>query len=196
MTGNLRKLKLVPPTTTLTAFISASMGVVTVIASVAIYIQSRTSSSTEATMSALMAVMSVPTCAYYVLSAMKKENRPLLSILGFTPVLWTVLCLLRIYFEKGVAINDPVRVFFQLSFVAILLSVLLELKTRLGKRGTPYYVAAMGSAVIIGLPSAISMLLLFIIPRTVTVAELLLTVAQLLFTLYQLSRLHTSLKCI
>jgi hypothetical protein len=65
MTGNLRKLKLVPPTTTLTAFISASMGVFAVIASVAIYTQSRASSSTEATMSALMAVVSVPTCAYY-----------------------------------------------------------------------------------------------------------------------------------
>lgn len=192
--GNLKRLNSLPPSSSVNAFVSAAAGVFMAVTSLMTYIETRGVGGTVGTVSVFMLLLSIPAAAYFILSSLKNENKNLLCIFGFFPVLWAIFCLLRVYFEKGAAINDPVRVLFQISFAAVMLTLLLELRTRLGKKGTPAYVIMSGVSVIIGLPSVISMLLLFIIPRTLTVAELFLSITQLLLCLHVLIRLHTNLK--
>ena len=190
----LRGLKGLPPTSTVNAFISAAGGVFITLSSVVMWLQSRSVGGNVSNVSAMMMIFSIPAAAYFIMSALKGTRQGLLYGLGFFPVLWAVACLLRVYFDVGTAINDPIRVTFQVSFAAIMLSLLFELRTRLGKRGTTVYVIFSGIAVIIGLPSVVSMLILFVIPKTVSAAELLLCIAQLLLCLHILLRLHTNLK--
>ena len=192
--GNLRKLKSLPPTSAVNAFISSSAGAFAFLSSVLMWIQSRGMGGNVSTVSAAMMVLSVPAAAYFILSSLKSTRQSLLYGFGFFPVLWSASCLLRVYFDTGVAINDPVRVLFQVSFAAIMLTLLFELRTRLGKKGMPVYVALSGVSVILGLPAAVSMLILFAIPKTVRAAERLLCITQLLLCFHILTRLHTNHK--
>ena len=141
-----------------------------------------------------MAIFSVPTGIYFVLNALRKANDQTMTLLGFFPVLWAATCLLRIYFEVGAAVNDPIRILFQLSFVAVMLAFLFELRLRIKKDGTLPLIIFSGISIIVGLPAVVSMAILFIIPRTVTTGEILLSAAEFFICLDLLIKMYAELK--
>lgn len=180
-----------PPCDQITSFFAMMGGLLAGASSLLRAWEIRQATGSVSTVVVLLALASLPTAAYFVLLALRmKEGEPMMTALGFFPVLWLAFCLMHCYFEAHAVITDPMRTLFQLSLVAMMLSFLGELKMRVGKNGSRLFFAASGAAVILGLCSALSMILLRVVVHRLSNGELLLSLAELAFSLYLFLRLY------
>lgn len=172
-------------------------GLFVVISSVVLYIEGMSDLNVQGvktikTISSLLMVTSLPCGAYLAVFGIKKKLEKLLSILGFFPVIWTVICLLRIYFENYSVINDPMKKLFQISFAFLMLAFLFEFKLSIFGEGGIYYTVSTSVAVILGTASSMSQMLLYFITKTVSVGEVLLGISQMIICLYLTVKLYNN----
>lgn len=136
----------------------------------------------------LMTVLSIPTAAYLIISAVTKtEEKPALTALGFFPVLWTAVCLLRIYFDRTSAINNPVKIFSQMALAAVMLFFLSELRIRVGKPVMRVYLAFSGAAAMLGFSYSVSLIAAYLSGVGGLSGDVLLAVVILLCAVYAFS---------
>jgi hypothetical protein len=188
------KLKAIPPSSDTSAFLSAAVGCIIIVSSLILFFETKTKMGTIRTITTAMAVLSLPSGIFFILSSLNKKHEVLMSYLGYLPILWSMTCLFRVYFDVGAAINDPIRNLFQISFAAIMLALLYEHKIRIGKSGTMPLIIFSGISIILGFASVLSMTLLFIIPKTVTTGEILLSASELFICLDLLAKMYSELK--
>ncbi len=196
----------VSPCSTAPAFFAAMSGGLCLAASVFLTvsafraIKSATASTlprlvTIRAVSLVMLILAIPTAAYLVLSAMtRRSDLPLLKALGFFPVLFLAVCLLRIYFDVTSAINDPMKLLLQLSLAALMLAFLAELRSLVGKPGRRFRLASAAAALLLGVASSGSMLALEIRSLASSAPgllqnEFLLAVTELFLSFYFAGRL-------
>lgn len=187
------------------AFFSSVGGVASICASLLVFLDVIRQDGAIKTFSLLLLLFSLPTGAYLILTALsqKKEDKRL-TVLGFFPVIWLALCLVRIYFDRTSAINDPMQILLQISLAAIMLYFLTELRARVGKPGSRLRFVAGMAASLLGSASSVSMILLYLRLRNgrfgssllgfrtvITRGELMLAVFELLLSLYVIGRLLT-----
>jgi len=198
----------VPPCGNGLAFLSAMSGGIAICASLFMLLDVMKTTGPIKTLSLLLVILSLPAGYYLIRSATtRKTEDKLLTILGFFPVLWLAVCLIRIYFDRTSAINDPVQLLLQLSLAAIMLYFLTELRSRVGKPDYRLRLAAGGVATLLGMASSGTLILLYFglgggttnvsggLNRTVvTRGELFLAVAELLMALYAAGRLAALLR--
>lgn len=174
----------------LTTFLSALAGGAVVAASVMIALEFQKAGGALATVSSLMALLSLPTGAYLILQGLLlSKGEKVITALGFFPVIWGAMALMRIYFDNNTPINDPLRLLLQVALVAMMLAFLGELKIRVGKKGAPLFFAMAGVSLLLGASSAISTIVLRIVIPTVPTSELMLAIADLLLSLYLFVRM-------
>ena len=145
-------------------------------------------SNTTAVLWIIMTLLSIPTAAYLIISAVTKtEEKPALTALGFFPVLWTAVCLLRIYFDRTSAINNPVKIFSQMALAAVMLFFLSELRIRVGKPVMRVYLAFSGAAAMLGLSYSVSLIAAYLSGVGGLSGDVLLAVVILLCAVYAFS---------
>lgn len=138
----------------------------------------------------LMTAFAVPTAAYLIISAItKNDSSKKLTVLGFFPVLWTAVCLLRIYFDRTSAINDPVKIFSQMALAAIMLYFLSELRIRVGKPVLRMYAAFAGISAMLGFSYSVSVIIAYFAGVGALSGEILLATVILLSSVYAFSRM-------
>lgn len=145
-------------------------------------------SNTTAVLWIIMTLLSIPTSAYLIISAVTKtEEKPALTALGFFPVLWTAVCLLRIYFDRTSAINNPVKIFSQMALAAVMLFFLSELRIRVGKPVLRVYLAFSGAAAMLGFSYSVSLIAAYLSGVGGLSGDVLLAVVILLCAVYAFS---------
>ena len=145
-------------------------------------------SNTTAVLWIIMTLLSIPTAAYLIISAVTKtEEKPALTALGFFPVLWTAVCLLRIYFDRTSAINNPVKIFSQMALAAVMLFFLSELRIRVGKPVMRVYLAFSGAAAMLGFSYSVSLIAAYFSGVGGLSGDVLLAVVILLCAVYAFS---------
>ena len=145
-------------------------------------------SNTTAVLWIIMTLLSIPTAAYLIISAVTKtEEKPALTALGFFPVLWTAVCLLRIYFDRTSAINNPVKIFSQMALAAVMLFFLTELRIRVGKPVMRVYLAFSGAAAMLGFSYSVSLIAAYLSGVGGLSGDVLLAVEILLCAVYAFS---------
>lgn len=145
-------------------------------------------SNTTAVLWIIMTLLSIPTAAYLIISALTKtEEKPALTALGFFPVLWTAVCLLRIYFDRTSAINNPVKIFSQMALAAVMLFFLSELRIRVGKPVMRVYLAFSGAAAMLGFSYSVSLIAAYLSGVGGLSGDVLLAVVILLCAVYAFS---------
>lgn len=143
------------------AFFAAAGGVMMAAVAVASFLDilqsQRMSSGVMLLMLLLLILLSVFPAVYMILSAIThlRQNTLLIGT-GFFPVLWAAVCLMRTYFDRTSAINDPLKIFTQVSLAAVMLYFLMELRIRVGKGHTGAYLAASSVASLLCLATSIS----------------------------------------
>lgn len=138
----------------------------------------------------IMTLLSIPSAAYLIISAVTKtEEKPVLTTLGFFPVLWTAVCLLRIYFDRTSAINNPVKIFSQMALAAVMLFFLSELRIRVGKPVLRVYLAFSGAAAMLGFSYSVSLIAAYFSGVDGLSGDILLAVVILLCAVYAFSRM-------
>ncbi len=142
----------------------------------------------------VLVLVSIPSASYYILSALNLIGETAKKLLGICPTLWASVCLMRIYFDVGTAINDPVRILFQVSFVFIMLALLFEERIAVTGKGVVLFVVSASLSVLLGCSAAVSMLILFFTSTTVALGELLLAVCEIIACLYMLLRVSSYMK--
>lgn len=145
-------------------------------------------SNTTAVLWIIMTLLSIPTAAYLIISAVTKtEEKPALTALGFFPVLWTAVCLLRIYFDRTSAINNPVKIFSQMALAAVMLFFLSELRIRVEKPVLRVYLAFSGAAAMLGFSYSVSLIAAYLSGVGGLSGDVLLAVVILLCAVYAFS---------
>lgn len=137
-----------------------------------------------------LAISSILAGEYMVLSAVdviKRERA--LTLMSLFPPIWAAACLMRMYFETGSAINDPVRVLSQLSLVFVMLSLLFETKMKIKGCGFASFAATATVSLILSCSALVSTSLLYLVTKTVSVGELLLSLSELIISLCLITRL-------
>ena len=134
----------------------------------------------------LLVVISVPTALSYIVGV---EKTKLSTFLAFFPPLWNATCLVRLYFDAGTAINDPVRILLQITLVAVMLALMYELKLRVYGTGKIMFTMTATIATVLSSASFAAILLLSVLLKVETTANLLLAVGTLLSSAYLLIRL-------
>ncbi len=185
-----KALRPVPPCGNALAFVAAVSAAAAVGSSVIVALDAAGTGGAIGAVSFLLALTSFPAGAYFLLMALfRRGNETALSVLGFFPVVWLSLGLMRIYFDRGSAINDPVKTLLQISLAAIMLYFLFELRARVGKGGFRLRVAFGAVALLLGFASSTSMLALVFAGVPIVRGEVILAVAELFLTLYVGGRL-------
>lgn len=183
----------IPPCNHTTAFFAAAGGGIAVCSSFIMMLDvlhAMAPPKTLTILSILLFLLSLPTDLYLILSAiLRKAESRLLTAFSFFPVLWVAACLIRIYFDRTSAINDPRKLLLQVSLAAIMIYFLTEARSRVGKGGIRFRFAAGMIAMLLGFASSVSMLALAFRGVSLPRGELLLTITELLLTLYILGRL-------
>ncbi len=195
-------LRPVPPVGNGVALLSAMSGGALLCTSVLMTVDAWADDGALKIFSLVMVLLALPAGAYFLLTAMsRREEDNRLAVLGFFPVLWLAACLMRIYFDRTSAINDPMQLLLQLSLAAVMLACLTELRALVGKTGFRVRFAISAVAVLLGITSSVSMLVLYFSSLSLPVAdggairavmprgELLLAVTELLLALYLTGRL-------
>lgn len=170
----------------LTAFFSSFGGGVMLAASLVVAIECRNATGALSTVSTALAFLSLPSAMYLLLQALPAtpKRETLLTALGFFPVLWGIMALLRIYFDNTSAIGDPLRILLQCALIAVMLAFLGELKLRVGKTGEPLFFAAAGVALVLSSAAAISQVILKTVAHAAPTDELMLSLATFFLSLY------------
>ena len=138
----------------------------------------------------LILIFSFPMAGYLIFTALsKKRCSRVLTGLGFFPVIWTSVCLLRIYFDRTSAINNPIKIFTQISLVAIMLYFLVELRFRVGRPSVGIYIALSSVASLLGISNSTSLLIAEFTSSEKLSNEVILSFAEFFISFYILMRL-------
>ncbi len=141
-------------------------------------------------LSLLVALSSIPAGLYLIASAVsRKTEDKRLAVLGFFPVIWMATCLLRLYFDRNAAINDPLKTLLQISLAAIMLYFLGELRSRVGKSGVRFRFVMGTIALLLGATSSVSTLTLGLMGADIVRGEWMMAVTELLLAIYIAARL-------
>ncbi len=141
-------------------------------------------------------VLAIPCAAWLLLSAgdsgAGREPRVLQCFLGFFPPLYFASLVLVDYFDRTVAVNSPVKVIFQITFISFMLMFTAEAGLSLG-RGTifPRYQFILCCAAVFGGTLGIGGLILYAVscPFPVSLKTSVLCIAG---TVYALGRLFAA----
>jgi hypothetical protein len=189
--GNLGKMRTRVPNSNLADVISAIGGFALAASSILLLIESWKSTIDEAGalkfFTVLLVLVSIPTALYFFVGANKRDR--LTTFLSFFPPLWNAVCLIRLYFDSETAINDPVRILLQITLVAVMLALMYELKLKIRGTGHVMLTVTAPVATVLSCASFTSMILLYLIPRVVSIANVLLSIGSLLLSLYLMMRL-------
>lgn len=173
-----------------TSFLSVCGGCVALLSSLALLCEIGTGGGMFAAITIFLAVTSIFAGEYMVLSAVDViKSERVLTVMSFFPPIWAASCLMRMYFETGSAINDPVRVLLQLSLVFVMLSLLFETKMKIKGNGFAAFAATATVSLILCCSASVSTSLLYLITKTVSEGELLLSLSGLIISLRLITRL-------
>ncbi len=136
----------------------------------------------------ILVLLSVPTALYFFLGTDKNDR--FTTVLSFFPPIWNAVCLVRLYFDSETAINDPVRILLQVTLVSVMLALMYELKLRVKETGKLMFTVTVPLATVLSCASFMSVILLFVIVRVGSIANVLLSAGSLLMSLYLLMRLN------
>ena len=79
-------------------------------------------------------ILAIPAALYYVITATRDGRYPdRLSLTGYFPILWSMGGVADIYFDQFTAMNSPVKLSLQISFMGAMLIGLGELRFRIGR---------------------------------------------------------------
>ncbi|MBQ7779184.1 MAG: hypothetical protein IJ404_01715 [Clostridia bacterium] len=138
--------------------------------------------------SIILVVLSIPVALYFLLGTEKNDR--LTTVLSFFPPIWNAACLIRLYFDSEAAINDPVRILLQVTLVSVMLALMYDLKLRTMGTGKIMFTVTASLSTVLACASFMSIMLLFVVWKECTIADLLLSTGILLITLYHLIRLN------
>lgn len=140
----------------------------------------------------ILFAVSIPTALYFFLGTAKGDKRT--TFLAFFPPIWNAMCLVRLYFDAETAINDPVRILLQITLVTVMLALMYELKLRVKGTGKVMFTVTASLSTVLACSSFMSVMLLFVIVKVGTVADMLLSMGTLFVSLYLLMRLSAYYK--
>ncbi|MBQ8254438.1 MAG: hypothetical protein IJY94_02925 [Clostridia bacterium] len=189
--GKLGKMKTRVPNSGLADVISTVGGFALAASSVLLLAESWGSKIDEAgalrAFTVILVIVSIPTALYFVLGTERRDR--LSTFLSFFPPLWNAACLIRLYFDSETAVNDPVRILLQITLVAVMLALMYELKLKV--RGTGHIMLTVTApvATVLSCASFTSIILLYLIVKVGSVANVLLSAGTLLLSLYLMTRL-------
>lgn len=102
----------------------------------------------------VMLIFMIPAAIYFFKTAISKRPYSRASAaLGFAPVLWAAFFLISVYFERDTILNNTLRVYTQMSLIAVMTFFLNEVRFLVGKARTTLY-CAIGNAAIIMLSAS------------------------------------------
>lgn len=79
-------------------------------------------------------IISIFVFAYYIAVALFGKNKSgFITFLSFFPVIWTLLFLMCLYFDRSGVLNSPVKVLRQVALIVFMLYELFESRASLGK---------------------------------------------------------------
>lgn len=133
------------------------------------------------------AVMGLLAALYYLASA-KKNGRYAtpVALLGYFPVLWSIVCAADLYFDVFTTMNSPVKISLQLGFMGAMLMGLSELRFRVGRTLPRYSVAFWGIGSFTTLTGAVPLLIATGARILDNISHLIYAVALLFMGLYGL----------
>ncbi len=172
------------------SFLSVCGGCATLLSSLALFCEIGNSRGAFASITMSLAISSIFAGEYMVFSAIDViKSERVLTFMSLFPPIWAAACLMRMYFETGSAINDPVRVLSQLSLVVIMLSLLFETRMRIKGNGFAAFAATATVSLILCCSALVSTSLLYLITKTVSEGELLLSLSGVMISLCLVTRL-------
>jgi hypothetical protein len=81
-----------------------------------------------------MLVFALPSAGYFIIMAIRREPyRRSTAALGFFPVLWAASYLMCVYFDTSTTLNNPLRIIEQAALIALMVFMLMELRTLIGR---------------------------------------------------------------
>ncbi len=136
----------------------------------------------------ILVLVSAPTALYFFLGTENNDTKT--TVLSFFPPIWNATCLVRLYFDSETAINDPVRILLQITLVTVMLALMYELKLHIKGTGKLMFTVTASLATILACSSFASVMILFVIVKVGSAADVLLSAGTLLISLYLLMRLN------
>ncbi len=185
--GKVGKMHSRAPSSGLGDVISSVGGFALAVSSVMFLIDSWEATGPLKLFTVILVLVSVPAALYFFLGTEKRDR--LTTILAFFPPIWNAICLVRLYFDSKTAINDPVRILLQITLVSVMLALLYELKLRIKGTGKIMFTITASLSTVLACSSFMSVMLLFVIVKVGSAADMLLSSGTLLISLYHLIRL-------
>ncbi len=174
------------------AVLSAMGGCAMILSSVLLFFENGKASGPLGSFTVALVLFSLPAGLYFILGTQKEDK--IAVVLSFFPTGWYAVCLMRLYFDTNAAINDPIRVLLQISFVFIMLALLFELRMRVKGSGGLAFALTSSLSAILGCASAISVFLLYFITKSVSSGEFFVSLASLITCFYLILKLNGYMK--
>ena len=185
-----RDLRAIPDCTGAPSFLAA-MGGCAMIAFTALSFIDTKDGSTITSLLLLQLLISIPGGLYLIFAAMNRQQGKVLTALSFFPTLWLALSLMRLFFDRSSAINNPMKILLQLSLAAIMLSFMAEARIRVGKYAARFLVGISAVATVLGVSSAVSMMIYRLNGGYLLNSEIMTAVIELILSLYLATRLYS-----
>ncbi len=123
-----------------TAFFSAIVALVWVFVAIVFFMNNKTvlvpgsSEQMVYRLRMIACVTAFPSAVYFLLTTMSGKNgSKFLSFLSFFPLITTLFLVMSLYFDRSVLINSPVKSFQQVAFIVLMLYLLFEIRTFIGR---------------------------------------------------------------
>lgn len=101
-------------------------------------------------------LISFPTIIFFLRAGVSKtKNSVLTAFLSFCPILWSTVCVIRVYFDSSILMTSPNRIMNQIAFIAAMLYFLTESRIHLGISNNRFHVATAAVTPILLLTSAV-----------------------------------------
>jgi len=179
----------IPDCAGLPAFLAAMGGCAMIAFSALSFIDTNTGATDSIQL--LRLLFSIPAGLYLIFTAMNRQQGKVLTALGFCPTLWLALSLMRLFFDRSSAINNPMKILLQLSLAAIMLSFMAETRIRVGKYGARFLVGISAVATVLGVSSSVSMMIYRLNGGYLLNSEIMMAVIELILSLYLAARLYS-----
>lgn len=190
--GKVGKMRIRVQNSNLADIISAIGGFALAASSVFFLVESWNATGALKLFTVILVLISVPSAMYFFLGADRRDR--LSTFCAFFPPLWNAACLVRLYFDSETAINDPVRILLQITLVAVMLALMYELKLRIRGTGHIMFTVTAPVAVVLSCASFTSIILLRLLVKVESAANVLLSAGLLLISLYLMMRLSVYYK--
>ena len=109
------------------------------------------------TIALIILALSIPSAIYLLRTALKSQGEEKKqAALGFFPILWLSLSLVKQYFDRTTALNNPARIYAQMALVALMLYFLMEERVRVKKPLFKCYILSSAVAALVGFSFSVS----------------------------------------